>query len=144
MYELKMHMNDIAIHSMEITSRTDDNTSLFPQRAIPLSSADGAKNSQDAAAHTDGSEHTRDTPTHVVNTSQCLCCLQATVKRMDQDQKPPARELKCAHASCFQTGGHFISDGFTVVSCSYRKSLKCNGALGRAQFGHDGLCCINS
>lgn len=38
-------------------------------------------------------------------------------KRMDQDQKPPAQELKCAHVSCFQTGGHAISDGFTVVSC---------------------------
>lgn len=35
-------------------------------------------------------------------------------KRMDQHQKPSAQML---HVSCFQTGGRFISDGLTVLSC---------------------------
>lgn len=50
-------------------------TFLYHQNS-PFYTAEGAKNSKDTA-HTDGSEYTRETPTHTVNTSRCL---EATVK----------------------------------------------------------------
>lgn len=91
---------------VKITSRTDNNALLSPQRGITwtVCGAEGAKTSQDTAGKTDTYSKYQPLP-------------GSHSKRMDQDQKPSARELKCAHVSCFQTAGHFISDGFTAVSC---------------------------
>lgn len=99
--------------SIKITRRIDDNPVLFPQGKIP--SSPKAQNSVYKPGSKQITTHRGHTPTRTVNSTRRM---EATVKGWIG-----IKSLYCTrteNVSMFhvvQTGGHFISDGFTEVSC---------------------------